>query len=434
VAIGAGLRFGLARLFCCTRAIRPLLGTASRYRPGLGLVAAWVLFGVTSGVTHAQAPIRIGASVSQTGSFSDLGRNQLRGFQLCVKNANEKGGVLGRKLQLIFEDDSSQAAHAVAIYEKLLNHEKVDLVFSPYSSPLTEAVANVTEKFRAPMIAAGAATTSIFKKGRSYIFMLLSPAEVYLEGLVDLASKRGLKTLAILYEDTLFPKAIAQGTIDLAKRRGMNVVVAEAYPAKTKDFAALLGKVKAANPDVVAAATYFDDAVAITRQMKAAGVNPKMHTVTVGGDLPKFHELLGRDAEFVYGASQWLPELVTLRAGGLIPIARQYPGASEFVAAHQKEFPDAGLSYHTAQGYAACQILLEGVRQAGSLDPDRIREAILKLDIHTAYGAFRVDADGFQTAHKMVMFQWQDGRKAIVWPEELAVDRPRFPTPPWDKR
>jgi branched-chain amino acid transport system substrate-binding protein len=210
--------------------------------------------------------------------------------------------------------------------------------------------------------------------------------------------------------------------------------VIEAYPRQTKDFAPVLTKIRDANPDVVAAATYFDDAVAITRQMKALGVNPKMHAVTVGGDLPKFHEVLGRDAEFVYGASQWLPELVLLRAGGLIPIARQYPGAQEFAESYAKEFPGAGLSYHATQGYAACQILLDAVKRVGALDRERIRGAIQGFEGNTAYGAFKVDADGFQVAHKMVLFQWQGGKKAIVWPEELAADRPRFPTPPWNQR
>ncbi|HEX6007041.1 MAG TPA: amino acid ABC transporter substrate-binding protein [Burkholderiales bacterium] len=382
----------------------------------------------------SEAPIRIGASVSVTGQFAELGQTQQRGQELCVRQVNARGGLLGRKVEIVTQDDRSQASDVVAIYEKLLGQDKVDLVFSPYSSPLTEAVANVTEKYRMPMIAAGAATTSIFKKGRKYIFMLLSPAEIYLEGLIDVAAKRGLKTIAILYEDTLFPKAIALGTVELAKKRGIKAVVLEAYPRQTTDFAPLLAKLKAANPDVVAAATYFNDAVAITRQMKAAGVNPKMHAVTVGGDVPKFYETLGRDAEFVYGASQWLPELVTLRAGGLIPIARQYPGAREFTEDYGKAFPGAGLSYHTAQGYAACQILLDAVKRAGSLDRDRIRNAILGFEGNTAYGAFKVDADGFQIAHKMVMFQWQDGKKVIVWPEELAADRPRFPTPPWTQR
>jgi branched-chain amino acid transport system substrate-binding protein len=382
----------------------------------------------------SEAPIRIGASVSVTGQFAELGQTQQRGQELCVRQVNARGGLLGRKVEIVTQDDRSQASDVVAIYEKLLGQDKVDLVFSPYSSPLTEAVANVTEKYRMPMIAAGAATTSIFKKGRKYIFMLLSPAEIYLEGLVDIAAKRGLKTIAILYEDTLFPKAIALGTVELAKKRGIKAVVVEAYPRQTTDFAPLLAKLKAANPDVVAAATYFNDAVAITRQMKAAGVNPKMHAVTVGGDVPKFYETLSRDAEFVYGASQWLPELVTLRAGGLIPIARQYPGAREFTEDYGKAFPGAGLSYHTAQGYAACQILLDAVKRAGALDRDRIRNAILGFEGNTAYGAFKVDPDGFQIAHKMVMFQWQDGKKVIVWPEELAADRPRFPTPPWNQR
>jgi len=156
--------------------------------------------------------------------------------------------------------------------------------------------------------------------------------------------------------------------------------------------------------------------------------------LTVGVDLPKFYEALGRDAEFVYGATPWLPELVEIRAGGLIPIARQYPGAREFVEAHRKEFPRADLSFFSAAGYGGCQILVEAIRRAGSLDREKLRDAILKMDHNTVYGAFRVDRNGVQIVHKLLLFQWQDGKKVIVWPEELAPDRPRFPTPPWSSR
>ena len=168
--------------------------------------------------------------------------------------------------------------------------------------------------------------------------------------------------------------------------------------------------------------------------MKELNLNPKMYAVTVGAALPKFYEVLGRTAEFVYGPSQWEPELVMLRAGGLIPIARQYPGAREFVEAHHREYPGADLSYQTAAGYAGCQVLTEAVKRAGSLDRDKIRDAILKLDFNTVFGAFKVDGDGVQVTHKMVVFQWQDGKKVIVWPEELAPGKPRFPTPPWSQR
>ena len=124
------------------------------------------------------------------------------------------------------------------------------------------------------MVAPLAATTSIFKKGRKYIFMVVSPAEIYLEGLADMAAKRGLKTVAIVNEDTLFPKASVAGFAELAKKRGMQVVLQEAYPKGNTDFSALLVKIKSLNPDVIAAGTYFDDAVAITRE--ELNVNPKV--------------------------------------------------------------------------------------------------------------------------------------------------------------
>lgn len=424
-----GFPGSFAFLYCRVRAAVLVFGV----RP-LAIVALGLTLSLAKGMVHAQVPIRVGASLGLTGSYAEFGHTIQRGYQLCIKHANEKGGVLGRKLELTVVDDQSQVPPAVAIYERLITEDKVDLVFSPYSSPTTDAVAAVTEKYGKPMVAAGAATTSLFKKGRRHLFMLLSPAEIYLEGLIDLAAKRGLKTIAVVHEDTLFPKAIAQGTVELAKKRGLQVVAVEHYPRNTKDFTPILTKFKAANPDVIAAATYFDDAVAIGRGLRTHDISPKMFAVTAGGDLPKFYETLGRAADYVYGGSQWEAELVTLRAGGIVPVARQYPGAREFVEAYRKEFPGADLSYQTAQGYAACQVLLEGVRLAGALDSETIRDAILKLDSRTVFGAFKIDQGGFQIGHKMVLFQWQDGKKAIVWPEELAANRPRFPTPPWSQR
>ncbi|MBI4269411.1 MAG: amino acid ABC transporter substrate-binding protein [Candidatus Rokubacteria bacterium] len=394
-------------------------------------LAAWL---GASPDAEAQQPLKIGGSFSGTGTYARLGQTVHRGQQLCVKHANEKGGVLGRQIEFTAEDDGSDAARSVAIYERLLSEGKVDAVFSPFSAPITDAVAEVTEKRRKPLVACCMAATPNYRKGRKFLFMFLSPGEVYLEGLVDMAVKRGLKTIAVIHEDSPFPTAIARGGLELAKKRGLQAVVVEPYRGRTSDFSAILARVKAANPDVVAAATYFDDAVAITRQMKELDVNPRMYAATSGVNLPGFYERLGRGAEFLYGPTQWEPELVTLRAGGLVPIARQYPGAREFVESYRKEFPGADLSYQTAQGYGACQILLEGIRRAGSLDGDRIRAAILRMNLDTVFGAFKVDRDGVQIAHKMLIFQWQDGRKVIVWPEELAPGTPRFPTPPWSRR
>jgi branched-chain amino acid transport system substrate-binding protein len=386
--------------------------------PAAAVVAVALLAGALP--AGAQAPIRIGASLSLTGTYAKPGTYQKEGYDVCAEEVNAKGGLLGRKVEFVLYDDQSMPATGVKLYEKLITEDKVDAVMGPYSSPITEAVASVSEKYKKVLVSPLAATTSIFKKGRKYIFMVISPAEVYLEGLVDMAAKRGLKTVAIINEDTLFAKASASGVAELAKKKGLQVVLQEAYPKGNTDFSALLVKIKAVNPDVVAAGTYFDDAVAITRQMKELGVNPKMYGLTVGGDLPEFYDLLKQNAEYIYGATQWDDSL-------------PYPGQKEFLAGYKKKFKGEP-SYHTAAGYAGCLLYVEAARRAGTLDADKVRDELLKLRTRTAFGDYAVEADGFQTAHKMVMLQWQDGKRVIVWPEELANAKARFPTPPWNQR
>jgi branched-chain amino acid transport system substrate-binding protein len=382
---------------------------------------AGVVFGSLPLPAAAQTPIKIGASMSVTGTYAKPGTYQKQGYDVCIDELNAKGGILGRKVELVIYDDQSQPATAVRLYEKLITEDKVDAVMGPYSSAVSEAVANVTEKYKKVMVAPLAATTSIFKKGRKYIFMVITPAENYLEGLIDMAAKRGLKTVAIINEDTLFPKASASGTVEAAKKRGMQVVLQEAYPKGNTDFSALLVKIKAANPDVLAAGTYFDDAVAITRQMKELNVNPKMFGLTVGGDLPEFYNLLKQNAEYVYGSTQWDDSL-------------PYPGQKEFLAAYKAKFKGQEPSYHTAAGYAGCLIYAEAVKRAGTLDADKVRDQLLKMEIKTAFGEYKVEPDGFQIAHKMVMLQWQDGKRIVVWPDDLANGKMRFPTPEWSKR
>jgi branched-chain amino acid transport system substrate-binding protein len=394
--------------------------TMISFRRVAPIALAGVVFASLPLPAAAQTPIRIGASLSVTGTYAKPGTQQKEGYDVCVDELNAKGGLLGRKIEFVMYDDQSMPATAVKLYEKLITEDKVDAVMGPYSSAVSEAVANVTEKYKKVMVAPLAATTSIFKKGRKYIFMVISPAEVYLEGLVDMAAKRGLKTVAIINEDTLFPKASAAGTAEAAKKRGMQVVLQEAYPKGNTDFSALLVKIKSLNPDVIAAGTYFDDAVAITRQMKELNVNPKMFGLTVGGDIPEFYDLLKQNAEYVYGSTQWDEAL-------------PYPGAKDFVATFTKKFKHEP-SYHAAAGYAGCLIYAEAVKRAGTLDADKVREQLLKLETKTAFGEYKVDADGFQIAHKMVMLQWQDGKRVVVWPDDLASGKARYPTPEWNKR
>jgi branched-chain amino acid transport system substrate-binding protein len=399
--------------------------------------AVALLAALTCAVTRAAqtpAPIRIGATASQTGVYTTDGQTLLRGYRLCLKNESDKGGVLGRKLELLAYDDASDPATALRLYEKLITHDRVDVVLSPFNSALTDPVANVTEKHRMPMVAPIASATSMYKKGRKFLFSVSPPPETWLEGLIDLAAKRGLKTVALIHPDDLGGRTIVQGTRELARRKRLQVLFVEAFRPGTTDFSTILTRVRDVNPDVLGAVPGSSEAaVAIVRQLKALNVNPRMYGAAGTGGR-SLYEFLGRDAEFVYGAVAWLPELVDLRAGGLIPIARQYPGVREFAEAYRKEYADADLNAFAAAAYGGCQILVEAIRRAGSLGGGMLRDAIAKTDYNTVFGAFRVDREGIQVAHKFVMSQWQDGKRAIIWPEELAPSTPRFPTPPWNQR
>ena len=375
---------------------------------------------VAPGVALAQPAIRIGASISLTGTYAKPGVYGRDGYVLCQKQVNARGGLLGRKIEFVLYDDRSDPQTGVRLYEKLLTEDKVDAVMGPYSSAITEAVANVTEKYGKVMLAPLASTTSIWEKGRKNIFMVVSPAETFLAGLIEMAARHGLKTAAFINEDTLFPKASVKGAIDVARKNGIEVVFQEAYPKGHTDFSAVLTKVKAAKPDVLGAATYFDDVVAITRQMKELDVNVKMFGSTVGGDLPEFYKALGKTAEYVYGASLWEPSL-------------PYPGARAFAEGFEKEF-GRPPSYHSAAAYAGCQLFVDAAGRAGSLEADKLRAELLKLRTRTVFGDYAVDDRGFQTGHRGVTIQWQDGKQVVVWPEDVAAGKARFPTPPWDKR
>jgi branched-chain amino acid transport system substrate-binding protein len=344
------------------------------------------------------------------------GRN---GYLLCQKHVNEKGGVFGRKIELVVYDDQSDTKAAPTLYEKLIVDDKVDAVMGPYGSPLTEAVAPVAEKHRKVMLAPLAATSSIWEKGRRYIFMQLGPSELFLAGLIDIGARNGLKTVALVSEDTLFPRSAAKGTIDLARKNGMDVVLHEQYAKGNKDFSTILAKVKASNPHVLGiSSSDLSDFIVFARQMKEHDVNVKMFGNTTA--VAEFQQELGKAAEFAYGASPWEPSV-------------PYPGVKDFVDAYQKEFSKAP-SLHAAGAYAGCQLFMEAIRRAGGLDSEKVREQLLKLRTTTIFGEYAVDERGYQIANKGLFVQWQDGAKVVVWPDQFATAKPRFPTPAWSQR
>ncbi len=369
-------------------------------------------------------PLKVGFSISLTGEYAETGKYQHEGYGLWKQHVNASGGLLGRPVELVFYDDKSDPATGARLFEKLITDDKVDLIIGPYSSAITATAGQVARKYEMPMLTNGS-SEKIHQQGNRYVFMVFTPAAHYLEGAFDIAAKQGLKTVAVINENTLFPKSTAEGGAEIAsKTYKLQVVFREEYPKGATDISGILTKIKAINPDLICSGSYFPDAVLIVRQMKELDVNPRMFAATVGVALDEFggSKGVGKDAEYVYGSSQWEPN-------PKLP----YPGIAKFIADYRKEFardPD----YHSSAGYAAGEVLAAAVKKVGSFDNKKLRDAIASMDMMTIQGRFKVDETGLETGHQILLVQWQDGKKEIVWPEEHATAKVRFPTPPWRQR
>lgn len=384
----------------------------------LGAAAAFVFLGLFGCYPDTVMPVKIGYTVSLTGKYAQTGQYQQEAYALWAEEVNERGGLLGRPVWLIHYDDQSDPKKAATIYERLITEEKVDLVLGPYSSPVTDKVADVTENHRYPMIASGAASSTIFAKGRRYVFGIYSPARDYMDGALELAKAKGFKTVALLYADSVFPKSCAKGVKDKAPSYGLKVVFEAKYPRDSNDLTKQLTSIKRLAPDVVLSAGYLSDSLLITRQMKDLEVTPKIISFTVGAAQPEFGAGLGELAEFVFGASQWEPD-------PRLP----YPGQKEWVERYKKRWgrePD----YHAASGWGAQEVLEACVRRLETLERERLRLCLSSTEMMTVHGLYKVDSEtGEQRGHEILLIQWQDGKKEIVYPPKFASAPPMFPAP-----
>lgn len=358
-------------------------------------------------------PIRIGATMSQSGAYATQGRAAKNGYRLCERDINAAGGLLGRPIEFIIYDDESDSEQVQALYEALITEEQVDLVMGPYGSTLTEALAPVTEAHQMVHITPLAATSSIWEQGREYLFMVLPPAELFLAGLIDMADQQGYTRVAVLHEDALFPQAAAQGARDAATERGMQISKFSSYPSGQSDFVDFVDELAAADVEVLAmAASNLHDFVKMQQALTAQGVELKMFGTS--GAVQEFADELGADADNVFGLSAWEPSAPN-------------PGAAEFSQAYQQRFNQAP-AFHSAGAYGSCQLLVQAVEQAASLEQNDIRDALLGLETTTVFGDFKVDERGYQIAHQGLFIQWQDETKVVVWPDEVATHEVRWPS------
>ncbi|MGV3741404.1 MAG: amino acid ABC transporter substrate-binding protein [Burkholderiaceae bacterium] len=365
------------------------------------------LFFLASFGAHAVEPIKIGATLSLSGKYTELGLMNEKAYRLWEKNVNQRGGLVGRPVKITILDDKSNAEHAKELYRQLITKDRVDLILGPYSSEITEAVSTVSEEFKYPLLASGASAVTIWDHGRRYVFGVYITADKYSVGFLELLVKSKLTKVAIVSADDVFSQSIEAGTKSWAKRYGVDVVFSDTFKKGSPDIEKSVEAASKSGADALMVAGHFDDAVNGRRAIKKLNWAPKAYYATVGPAIQKYYDVLKEDAELSYSSSQWEPNL-------------PFPGSRAFAEDFLKTYGIAP-SYHAASAYAAGQILEAAVRKTKSLDRMKLRDTLSTLDAITVMGRYGVDPDGRQVRHFATTVQWQKGKKEIVSPPELTT-------------
>jgi branched-chain amino acid transport system substrate-binding protein len=362
--------------------------------------------------------LRIGASLSLTGSLAREGGLTKEGYELCRQAVNAKGGVpVGSKklkLEIQYQDDTSKPDTAAQLVDQF-NDKGVKLILGPYGSATTEAAAAVVERNGQVMADSSGADDKIFQKGYKRTFAALSPAHSYAASMVQAINEMAKpkpKTMAFLSADDGFSKTVAESGAEEARRLGFDVVATEYFPSGTSDVSAALTKVKSLKPDVILGSVHVAEGIAIIKQAKELGVTPAGFAETVAPPTPDFAKSLGADAEGTLGSTQWTEK--TTGEDKWIGSAADY--ATAFKAAFGGRAPE----YHGAEATAACLALVFAVEHAGSTEPDKVRDAMSALDEQTFFGPLKFTDKGQNLTKKMQVIQIQDGKPVTVWPKDVA--------------
>lgn len=368
--------------------------------------------------------VKIGVITSLTGSQAAFGEAHKNGYSIALDEINAKGGVLGKKVELDFYDDQSKPDQAVQGVSKLLDQDHVAMLLGAYSSENTKAIINPVTMHQVPLMIPTATADNVMDSKSPWVFRICAGANDYARETIEFLKNNGApKTIAIVYEKTNFGQANMQAMKDAAQTAGMNVVAVEEYEAKAPDYKAVLRRVKDKNPDVIYFCSYLLDATTLMRQSQEVDLNPRYYTSAGTGfaasEFPTAKGA-GKNAEFTFSVSQWLPEA-------------PWPGSKGFDAEYFKR-TNTHPQYHAMQAYQALVTVALAMNNAKSLEPAKIRDAIRDINLlMSAFGPVKFDANG-QNHHVVLITQIQNGKYVVVYPPNVATAKPVIPAPLWSKR
>jgi branched-chain amino acid transport system substrate-binding protein len=371
-----------------------------------------------------QGPIKIGMSMPQTGSLGAGGKAALLALNMWVEDVNAKGGLLGRKVELIAYDDQTNPALTPAIYTKLLDVDKVDLLIAPYGTvPTAPIMPLVKQRDLLLMGNFSFQANHTVKHDKWFNNAPWNNASSWSDGFFAIGQKQGAKTVAFLAADNEFAQNLANGARELAKKAGLQTVYNQNYPPATTDFSSLIRGVRAAKPDMVFVMSYPNDSVAIVRAVNEIGVGSSVKLFgggMVGLQFTPIMESLGSSLNGIVNYNSYVPGI-------------KYPGIEDFLQRYSKRAAEAKVDplgfYLPPFNYAIGQMLEQAVGATKSLDHKKLADYLHKNEMKTIVGPIKYGPDGEWANARVVQAQFrgvadknmdqfrQTGKQVVLYPD-----------------
>jgi branched-chain amino acid transport system substrate-binding protein len=381
----------------------------SGYGPVAGAILALTAATLAAAPAAAQSgePIKIGFSMALTGGLAPNGKSALLAQKIWEEDVNAKGGLLGRPVKLMYYDDKSSPAEVPAIYTKLLDVDKVELVIGPYATAqIAPAMPIVMQKKKMFIGLLGLAVNTEFNYPNYFAMIPSGPdaKPAFTKGFFDIAMAQGQKpqTVAIVAADQEFSRNAADGARENAKAANLRVVYDRTYPPSTADFAPIVRAIQASNPDIVVVCSYPPDSVGMVRSVNEIGFKPKaIGGAMVGLQATAIKTQLGPLLNGWTNYDFWLP----------VP-KMEFAGVADLIKRYQAKAAAEGvdpLGYYMAPwGYAQLQVLQQAVESTKSLDDGKLGDYIRANTFKTVVGDVKFGAKGEWEKSRVLQVQFQN--------------------------
>lgn len=385
----------------------------------------------------ASGSIKVGAAVSDTGKFAIEGQSTKRGYEMWADEVNARGGIdvagTKRKVQIIYYDDQSEPETAVKLIQRLISEDKVDFLLGPYSSGLTIATSAIAAKYKKIMFAGAAAANSVFDHKNEYVFSPLSLTSSYNTSGLDALKAKGVKTIAVMHSDDAPMTDIKNATVKQAEGLGLKVVSVQTVPADATDITGAMRQMQAKQPDAFVEAGTTLMGLLATRTMRDIGWAPTYVLMVQAPTEVTFVKQLGAaTAQGIMAPTQWV---------STEKLKDKYFGtAQDYFNVYVKKY-GSNPSYLPAGASAAGLSLQLAIEKAGSVDTEKVRQALVNMKVDTFFGPIAYtgpgDPSGLTGANinrAMLTIQLdENGDQVVVAPPDVA-QAPIRPLKAWNAR